>query len=473
MSLSTHVEPSGPSPRSWALSLRAQLILGFILIDIFAAVVCAAVIVVKARRAAVVEMNGSVQLAEILVAETIRLNEPHTPPDRLLETLAQQLSFARHVRIAVFDTDGKEVVVHHASTAQLFDRKPAPAWFTALIAPPPERHPMPVIAHHRKIGTVYIIEAPQDEGAEVWEDATALATIALVANLAIIGAMLLIFDRILEPLTRLSHGFLDLEQQNFATRVAEPPVRELAEIVRRFNHLAAALGDTHNENRRLNQRLINLQDEERRRIALDLHDEFGPCLFGLSASLRTLQSVDALYRTNDPEAGLIFAGQTKAIGEIVARMQAANRSILRGLRPMALGHVPLRQVLDLLIGDFSRFHPDISIALNVKNVKDRYGEAIDLTVYRCVQESLTNAIRHSTASEININIEEIAQPAPNPSSAAMLQLTVEDTGEGLMQDVRAGFGLAGMKERIDALGGLWSIANREGRGARVSVALPI
>lgn len=457
------------------LSLRTQLILGFVLIDILAGIVCAGVIIVKARHAALIEMKVSVRLAEILVAESVRLTEPHTPPDRLLNTLAQQLGFIRHVRFAVFDANQQEILVDRTlTTDQLREREPAPGWFVSLIAPPAERHQMPIIAQHRKIGTVFIIEAPQDEVAEVWEDMSALTAIAFVANLAILGMLYLTFGRILVPLTRLAHGLSELEHQNFATRVAEPRIRELAEIVRRFNHLATALGETHDENRRLNQRLINLQDEERRRIALDLHDEFGPCFFGLSASLRLLKAIAASLTHEDHSSAIeTLTEQTALMAEIIERMRVANRGILTSLRPMALGHVPLQKVLEILIADLSKLHAGVSISLKAEGLRYTYSEPIDLTVYRCVQESVTNAIRHSTASTITIELHEMEDMQENAKCKTCLRLVVEDSGKGIMDDIQAGFGLAGMKERVNALGGVWSIANRDGYGARVCMILPI
>lgn len=447
------------SPR-WAPSLRAQLIAGFVVIDLLAALVCAAVVIAKARRAAVVEMEGSMRLAETLVAETVRANEPHTPSDVLLAALAQQLGFVRHVRFSIYDEEGRAVGGQRARD-DVVEREPAPDWFMALVAPSPERRAVPIIAHRHKIGVAQIIGAPQDEVAEVWEDTTALATIALVANLLVIATLYVAFGRILEPLTRLASGFDDLEQGEFSTRIKAPGTREFAEIVNRFNHLAETLGEANAENRRLNQRLVGLQDEERRAIALDLHDEFGPCFFGMSACLRALK---ADLPADDARA----MEQLKAMEEILDRMRIANRALLHSLRPMAMGHVPLKEIMTLLVADFSRLNPQISMDLDAQGLAPSYGEAIDLTVYRCVQESLTNAIRHSGAAAVRIRLRETGA-----SGARELSLVVEDEGRGVGRDAHEGFGLKGMRERIGALGGSWSIGERPGGGALLRMSLPL
>ena len=88
----------------------------------------------------------------------------------------------------------------------------------------------------------------------------------------------------LDPLTGVARGLADLEQRNYRVRLPRPRAQELAAITDRFNALAQALDAARSENEKLNHRLITAQDDERRRTALELHDEVGPSLFGLKAN---------------------------------------------------------------------------------------------------------------------------------------------------------------------------------------------
>jgi two-component system sensor histidine kinase UhpB len=94
-----------------------------------------------------------------------------------------------------------------------------------------------------------------------------------------------------------------------------------------------------------------------------------------------------------------------------------------------------------------------------------YGDSIDLTLYRCLQESLTNAVRHAQAQHVTISL--------HAESERMLVLTVRDDGCGIYPGKVAGFGLRGMQERVEGLGGRYTIDSEPGNGTCVRVTLPL
>src|SRR5689334_2318374 len=161
-------------------SVRAQLLLTVLLMELVAALIAGGVMIIKARTSTGIEIDASMNLAEVLVRETINLVPPDTPADRFLESLPLQQRFARHVRIAVHDSAGQPVTTRPMQGAEETNartRAPAPAWFAALISPPIERREIPVVAKGQKLGLVAITGEPADEIAEVWENMTALATV--------------------------------------------------------------------------------------------------------------------------------------------------------------------------------------------------------------------------------------------------------------------------------------------------------
>src|SRR5439155_21758738 len=252
----------------------------------------------------------------------------------------------RAVGIGVKDAAGNPVAMRPprggADGVRGDERTPAPTWFAALIAAPVETRNVPVIVNSQPIGSVEIVSEPKDEIAEVWENTVALAAVALVLNLAMIGLLYVLFGRVLDPLTGLAGGLADLERARYQVRLprADPP--ELAAITDRFNALAEALEATRAENLKLNHRLITAQDDERRRTALDLHDEVGPSLFGLKANAASIASAAGEL----PEGiGRNIKDRVHDMLAIIEHVQSINRSLLNRLRPMALGHVPLQDVL--------------------------------------------------------------------------------------------------------------------------------
>jgi two-component system sensor histidine kinase UhpB len=155
---------------------------------------------------------------------------------------------------------------------------------------------------------------------------------------------------------------------------------------------------------------------------------------------------------------------------IIERLQVINRSLLNRLRPMALGHIPLRDLLGQLVRDRAREHPQIAFSFSASELARGYGDSIDLTIYRCIQEGLTNAIRHAQPTSIAVTVTEgrLADAA-----AQRIELTVTDDGRGMDADAPAGFGLAGMRERVQAVGGELAIGPGLAGGTAVRVAIPV
>jgi two-component system sensor histidine kinase UhpB len=311
------------------------------------------------------------------------------------------------------------------------------------------------------------VAEPRDEIAEVWGNTVALAAVALAVNIAAIGMLYLLFGRVLGPLTAVTRGLADLEQRNYRVRLPRPHAQELAAIADRFNALAQALDAARAENERLNHRLITAQDDERRRTALELHDEVGPSLFGLKANA---SSIATAVKELPEERARKLTERTRDMLAIIEHLQGINRSMLNRLRPMALGHVPLKDILGELVRERGRQHPEIAFAFSAHELARGYGDSVDLTVYRCVQESLTNAIRHAQASHVAV---ELAEADDDGSRSPALALTIRDDGRGIDPAAVPGFGIRGMQERVQALGGSYKVESVRGRGTGIRIAIPL
>jgi two-component system, NarL family, sensor histidine kinase UhpB len=448
-------------------AVRVQLIIIVIVIDLIAAMVAGGVTILKARTATRVEIAASMELAELLVSEAVHLMQQEVPAERFLGDLSSQLRLVRHVRIGVKDAAGNPLAVRppRAPEALLGDeRAPAPRWFAALIAGASESRIVPVVVNAQRIGQVEIVSEPKDEIAEVWEKTVALGLVGLLVNLAMIGILYVVFGRVLDPLTGLASGLAALERQNYALRLPRPAPQELAGITDRFNALAQALEATRAENQALARRLITAQDDERRRTALELHDEVGPSLFGLKANATSIASAVASLPGEAPRN---LETRVRDLLAIIEHLQAINRGILNRLRPMALGHVPLPDILSELVSERGRASPDIVFSFTAEGLERSYGDSTDLTIYRCVQESLTNAIRHAQAKRVEVDIRATEGPP------AELHLTIRDDGLGIDPSTPPGFGMLGMRERVQALGGRYAVeAGGEG-GTCVRIAIPV
>ncbi len=447
-------------------AIRTQLLL--ILVGLMSAawLIGGAITVLHARQSTSIEITAAMNLAEALVHEATPMIEHSTAPKRALEAIPAQVGTIRHVRIIASDAAGRPLPVvaprHGPHPQPDAVRRPAPGWFAALIAPPIETRHVPVVVAGHRLGSVTLTSAPGDEIAEVWENTTALAELALLFGIAAIVILHLLFARVLAPLQQLAAGLLDLERRDYKVRLRQPEVRELAVIANRFNALAAALDSMKGENKTLNKRLITAQDDERRQTALDLHDEVGPCLFGLRVN------ATSIAKAKDPT---VAQSRAREMLEMIERLQMVNRSVLNRLRPMALGQIPLSDLLSALVEEQARQSPDMAISFAVEGLHDSYGESVDLTVYRCVQESVTNVVRHAGARRSSV---ALAHKRAKPGGGEdVLSLIVRDDGRGIRPGAPKGRGIQGMQERVHALDGECLLEGAAGGGTVLRVAIPL
>jgi two-component system sensor histidine kinase UhpB len=151
-----------------------------------------------------------------------------------------------------------------------------------------------------------------------------------------------------------------------------------------------------------------------------------------------------------------------------------NRALLKKLRPGFHGRVGLEELIDEMIVGFERRHPGTRILYSPGRLAKSYGEPIDLTLYRSIQEGITNAIRHGKATKLTIGLVEESGHRRDGAKRqhAMLRLTVTDNGKGIDPSTRQGFGLTTMTERVRSLGGSCVISELE-TGTTIRIEIPV
>ena len=197
--------------------------------------------------------------------------------------------------------------------------------------------------------------------------------------------------------------------------------------------------------RNLSARLLQLQDEERRRIARELHDSTGQ---SLAALVIHLSAVSAKIADVDP-------GAAEMLREAILLSQKASdetRTLSYLLYPPTLDYAGLRSALEWYIEGFTQ-RSKVKVDLNVSLGPNRLPEIVERTLFRIVQESLTNIFRHSGSDTASVQIE---------TRSGIVRLEVADNGKGIPQDILAtlnssggqlGVGIRGMRERVRQLGG--------------------
>ncbi|ODA66672.1 Sensor histidine kinase LiaS [Methyloligella halotolerans] len=480
-------------------TIRTQLLVVIGVINLCALAIAGVVTIYNARHATKVEVSASMELAKQFVEATIRSVEPdgrYGLLSRKVTQLSEQLQLAqlRHVRIYMANAAGGLTPMAATGTVrsgpleQVGESAP-PAWFAALVTPEIETsalnviQPDPTSGHLMvterpeqagkvwTLGTVVIQGAPEDEIAEVWEDVSSLFLLWLLLDAAMLMVLYLLLGRVLDPLAAIARGMSQLEDGQYATRLPRPRLVELGALADRFNFLAEALGRARAENARLYEQLITVQEDERREVASELHDEASPCLFGITANAF---SIDQLAGKRNDRRTSEIKGHVSEILKITEHLKAMNRVLLKKLRPIALGKIPIADALTDLTNELAQRFPDVEIDHAIHVEASSYGEKVDLALYRCVQEGVTNAIRHGRAELVQVHLRENAAAVSRDGTPlpATVQLTISDDGRGISADTQVGFGMTVMRERIHALGGNCVIQTAPSQGATLKVIVP-
>lgn len=221
-------------------------------------------------------------------------------------------------------------------------------------------------------------------------------------------------------------------------------------LVRPLQRLSASRGQ-------LLRRLFDAQEQERSRLARDLHDELGQHLTAMMIVTRTVEQAQSLE-------------EARARARVVAQAGAASlrevRRMARGLRPTVLEDLGLATAVERLCEDAQSMHGAIVEPATTFPPSRRFSPPVELCVFRVIQESLTNAARHSGAGRIEVRLE---------ADDRAIRLSVRDDGRGFDLDGPSGdwFGLIGMRERVESLRGRFDVRSAPGAGTTISAELPL
>jgi two-component system sensor histidine kinase UhpB len=435
------------------LSLRARinLLLGLIL-ALGLAINVARLVLEAGPRVQAEDQSVTRLTREFIETIVTGLNEAPDPEARL-DQIVRDLKRLRHVSITL---EG-DASPRPAPAEERDDTPSVPAWFVALIHPEKTSVCVPVSIHAKPTALV-ITSIPNDEIAEIWDGIVTQLEVGSAVAVALFLITMMVVGRALAPLEALSQAMGRIEAGSYDVRVEPGGAPELAAICTRLNHLAMTLGEAVEEKRRLAERAVSLQDVERKEIGRELHDEFGPYLFALRAHAGALMRLAGSEERPDANA---LHKHGSAILEQVNALQQLTRRILEKLRPVGLAELGLREALGALLRLWNESHPDVAIETTISPSLGETGETADLTIYRVVQEALTNVFRHAGATEVNVSIAPAGRPAGLRETRDYALVRVCDNGRGLQPDQKFGLGLTGMRERLLALGGTLTVASGE------------
>jgi two-component system, NarL family, sensor histidine kinase UhpB len=441
------------------MSLRFRLICLIAIVLIASLAVEGTIVSFNASRSVQTEMNSALQVGQQIVKSALAQLPESTDRRRDLEELVAAFKGNRHLRVSL--TGSGAATVEPSLEGSHFGV--VPPWFIRFLGITPVAARVPIAIAGQDYGSIVIETDPNNEILEVWNDlGDGLFVLTLFFGLNI----LLIFFFIGRALRPLDHLGLALEQighGDYKMRIASNPVPELSRLQGSFNRMASELAEMDEEKRHLNEQLLTLQEEERCEIARDLHDEISPFLFAVNVDLATISRL-----ANEGQSTEI-AGPIRSTLESVSHMQRQIRTLLGRLRPGVLADFGLAAAIMSMVAFWRRRHPGIRFKVSLPPDGASFGALIDITIYRIVQESLSNAVRHGNPAEISVSVT--SAPADDPGSGGVI-VEVANDGHGMEKTACFGFGLTGMQERVHALGGRLIITQEPGMGLSVMAILP-
>jgi two-component system, NarL family, sensor histidine kinase UhpB len=275
------------------------------------------------------------------------------------------------------------------------------------------------------------------------------AIVLTLGLIAILGLNLVLVRRSFMPLERLARLMRSVDLLRPGQRVEVSGPEEVRELGAVFNDMLVRL---EHERRQSGWDTLRAQEDERKHVAQELHDQIGQALTAVMLQLGRLAK-DA------PEA--LRAELDEAVETTRASLDDVRR-IAKQLRPEALDDLGLLPALNVLVASFAD-RTGLRIHASLEDTLPALGPDAELVIFRVAQESLTNAARHAATSRVDLSLER---------GPAEIVLRVRDYGHGLNGEP-AGSGIRGMRERALLVAGELAIRSPSGGGAEVTLTIPI
>jgi two-component system sensor histidine kinase UhpB len=424
------------------LSLRTRLLLPLGLMFATALLTGAVSLQIFASAQLMEETEPAARSARAVAAALNSALQTSANPHATLDAFVQSLSSSEAIRFRRLGA-GLEVKPQEAQTAP----RAAPDWFVRLLAIPEFTAAFPVMIEGRQVGDIVFAPDVSADLREKWIGFLAIACSGIALMLLTAAIAHFTARSALRPLQNLGDGLTRMRTGNYERLIPPAGPPEIRKSALEANELARTLHHLSQDNRNLLRRIVSLQDDERRDMARELHDELGPLLFGIRANtVALLESIPADH------ADLKRAAE--GILQSVETLQLANRRILDRLRPLYIEELGLQKSIETLLQNAQAQAPGLRVTSQIDAALNEVERLLSQTVYRVMQESVTNVLRHAKARSMHVAAV---------TDGREVTVEISDDGIGFPSDRRFGRGLTGMLERVRALSGTLELTRQAGR----------
>jgi two-component system, NarL family, sensor histidine kinase UhpB len=434
------------------MSLSYQINIRILLSSIIILIIGGAIVVWQARSAINQEIDSSVSMTAHILSCGLAQG---TPNNAGWLNCFSSLKETRHLKIELHKPSGEVITIGNNNPNIQLDKLP-PQWFTNLIGGKQAQTERQVTNATGEQFSLVIQANPLDEIKEIWEESLGFfGTILVLTQLTFLSVYLALAKSI-KSISTIVATLKMIETGHYQAKLPEFTTSEYNSIAKAINHMTSELNNAQQENKALTQHSLEILESERKQLAQELHDELGQSLTAIKIMAITANRQESQIKP-----------MTEAIADICDNLINVVRTMMHQLHPLVLTELGLKAALEDLISHWSGKYPQLVIRLDCPDGLENVGQKASIQVFRVIQECLTNIVRHAEATEASITLALTETPYNQ------LLLSVKDNGKGcLASQLKNGFGILGMKERIQSLDGSFAFKTQPGAGMEISANIP-
>jgi len=439
------------------MSLKNRLLLYINSLLLIAMIIGVAGILLAAKKNVRNEILSSQSLAIFAIESGVKKN----PEYYLFQEEGQAFGLAnlnrlRHLKIQFYDTqdnliDSSQPNINESNTPPKF----VESIMTSLISVIPSEK-ININSRGNPLGYILITPEPKYEINEIWQQVKNGMFVISIFFIFINCMIYLVFFHTLKPINELIEGFKRLENENYKVRISRTNIMELDIIGQKFNRMVKKLKDNNLKIHKLSQDLINIQEQEKRDLARNLHDELGQSLTAIQAEAGAIKNSKNIKSRNLALNSIIL---------ISKNMMLSTRELIKKLSLGILDDMGFEIAMSDLVNNWTRRHPNVKVNYNFdKELIGVMPQSFEAHIYRIIQEALTNITKHANPKKATISLSL-------HKDKKTFRINISNDGVKNKINNNGGIGILGMRERVSQMGG--SIDLKKNRNFQINIVLSI
>ncbi|MDC0182637.1 hypothetical protein OAJ43_00605 [Nitrosomonadales bacterium] len=422
------------------MSLKFRLLTYINFLLLIAVSIGILVVITSAQKNVRQEILSTLSLAVFAIENGVKKN----PEIYLFQNEGDTIGLAnlnelRHLKIQFFDSTDQ---LRDQTSSDLSALTIPPKWFIENIEKfstiVPEKK-INLKIRGKNAGYILINPEPLYEYSEIWQQIKNGFYVILLFFGLINSMIFIFFYQTLKPINSIIEGFRKLEDENYKARINKTNILELNIIGQNFNKMVKKLRESNNKIHKLSQDLIDIQEQEKKELAINLHDELGQ-------SITAIQAEAASIKKNKNEISRIQA--LDSIINISKNMMLSTRILIKKLSLGILEEMGFEIAINDMVESWSKRYPKVLINYAFdKNINEIVPPLMARHIYRIIQEALTNISKHSKPKKIIITLKV-------KKNNKEIEIKISNNGVFQNSNNQNGVGLLGMMERVKQMDGI-------------------